>query len=612
MVSEQLPGGEVLSRTTDAFGRPAGISVAGIGDPGSPDYAVTCGYDTAGRFGSVTTLAPLAALAVQYGYVQGSDLMAGWSSNVGVSFQRTFEPNRDLIASVTNAWNGAAVSRFAYTNDELGRRAARVDSGLTQNSFGYNIRSEVIEAIMGSNTYGYEYDPIGNRLASTNNATTVSYAANLLNQYTNVASAVSITPTYDDDGNMTAYGDWGFAWNGENRLIAATNATEAVSYAYDYQGRMIEKTTDSPTTRYLWDGFNTIAETNANGTRRNVWGLDLSQTQQGAGGVGGLLAVSVAGGADPGIFYPAYDANGNITEYVDATGDVAASRTYSPFGETTAATGNADAFSHWWSTKPWDPVTGFSEYEFRMYNPELGRWLSRDPVDVDGGPNLYAYVLNNPISLVDGDGLFPIGIGIGLGGGAIGVGGYFYEQFFAPYSDQRTEGGTRLIYIKDECTIVVLIAHGRARGSTLSEQQKQDVQRGKPGVLLADHQVEPHLFFFEGKCQAGGVVSCWAATSNKLIPEKNRIDGLNVDSDKNVSLALGVSLFHETKEWWRSGYWVQKAEAGAKTKAEEICSREKCCCKDVTVYFEYGGIGQGIISLPGRPYRKKKFPCKRD
>ena len=401
LISETLPDGAILSRTTDAFGRPAGISVAGIGDPGSPDYAVTYGYDSAGRFGSVTTLAPLAALAVQYDYVQGSDLLAGWSSNVGMSFHRTFEPNRDLIASVTNAWNGAAVSSFAYTNDELGRRTARVDSGLTQNSFGYNMRSELVNAIMGTNNYGYEFDPIGNRIASTNNAITVSYAANLLNQYTNVVSAVSITPTYDDDGNMTAYGDWGFAWNGENRLITATNATEAVSYTYDHQGRMVEKTTDSATTRYLWDGFNIIAEIGANETRYNIWGLDLSQTQQGAGGVGGLLAVAVAGGADPGIFYPAYDANGNITEYVDATGDVVATRAYSPFGETTAATGNADAFSHWWSTKPWDPVTGFSEYEFRMYHPELGRWVNRDPIEERGGFNLYAFALNCPLNILD-------------------------------------------------------------------------------------------------------------------------------------------------------------------------------------------------------------------
>ena len=401
MVSEQLPGGEVLSRTTDAFGRPAGISVAGIGDPGSPDYAVTCGYDTAGRFGSVTTLAPLAALAVQYDYVQGSDLLAGWSSNVGMSFNRTFEPNRDLISSVTNAWDATPISSFAYTNDEIGRRTARVDSGLTQNSFGYNMRSELVNAIMGTNTYGYEFDPIGNRIASTNNTASLSYTANELNQYLEIANGQTIEPSYDDDGNMTTYGDWTLAWNGENRLTQISNFQFQISYTYDYQGRMVEKTTNGDTTRHIWDDFNIIAELGASQTRYNIWGLDLSQTPQGAGGVGGLLAVAVAGGADPGMFHPAYDANGNITEYVNATGNVIASRTYSPFGETTATTGNADAFTHWWSTKPWDPVTGFSEYEFRMYHTGLGRWVNRDPIGEEGGVNVFAHTRNSPIASID-------------------------------------------------------------------------------------------------------------------------------------------------------------------------------------------------------------------
>jgi RHS repeat-associated protein len=64
-----------------------------------------------------------------------------------------------------------------------------------------------------------------------------------------------------------------------------------------------------------------------------------------------------------------------------------------------------NAFTHWWSTKPWDPVTGLSEYQFRMYSPELGRWLSRDPIGERGGRNLYGFVGNNPIRRVDPWGL---------------------------------------------------------------------------------------------------------------------------------------------------------------------------------------------------------------
>jgi hypothetical protein len=91
---------------------------------------------------------------------------------------------------VSNTWDSALVSAFDYTNDALGRRTARLDAqpaqDPVQNVFGYNQRSEVNSQLMGTNTYGYAYDPIGNRLAATNNAVATAYLANELNQYTNV------------------------------------------------------------------------------------------------------------------------------------------------------------------------------------------------------------------------------------------------------------------------------------------------------------------------------------------------------------------------------------------------------------------------------------------
>ena len=50
------------------------------------------------------------------------------------------------------------------------------------NLFGYNARSEVIEAQMGTDAYSYRYDPIGNRTTATNNGTATAYTANPLNQ----------------------------------------------------------------------------------------------------------------------------------------------------------------------------------------------------------------------------------------------------------------------------------------------------------------------------------------------------------------------------------------------------------------------------------------------
>lgn len=87
----------------------------------------------------------------------------------------------------------------------------------------------------------------------------------------------------------------------------------------------------------------------------------MSGSLQVAGGVGGLL-MEIKDGVP---YCPCYDANGNITKYINANGTVA-HREYSAFGETIALTGAlANSFTFWWSTKPWCPVAGLSEYEFR-------------------------------------------------------------------------------------------------------------------------------------------------------------------------------------------------------------------------------------------------------
>ncbi|MDZ4185134.1 MAG: RHS repeat-associated core domain-containing protein, partial [Desulfuromonadales bacterium] len=415
LIEERLPDGTVLTRSQDGFGRPSGIA---FGDPSDPSYLSDYSYDPLGRFSAVTSMVANETNTFTYAYLPGADLLASVSNNLGQVAARSYETHRDLITTIENTWGTNQISRFDYTNDELARRTRRVDNGAVTNDFGYNIRSEVISAMMNTNQFGYAFDPIGNREWTRMNANTNTYAANELNQYTNIANGVTLEPAYDDDGNMVSYGDWTFTWNGENRIIAASNAAHVVTYAYDYVGRMFAKTTfetsdlETPISdlRHIWDGFNVIAEIfvlpSSVQTNWNVWGLDLSQTLQGAGGVGGLLSVTISTNSTTSTFSTAFDANGNITEYIDATGAIIAHREYSPFGETTALSGPMqDTFTHWWSTKPWDPITGFSEYEFRMYSPELGRWVNRDPIEEEGGLNLYGHSSNGPVNGVDAHGL---------------------------------------------------------------------------------------------------------------------------------------------------------------------------------------------------------------
>ena len=151
---------------------------------------------------------------------------------------------------------------------------------------------------------------------------------------------------------------------------------------------------------FTYDGWNLIHETvtETAGAATNVterqyfWGPDLSGSLQGAGGVGGLLAVSVGGR----FHFPCYDANGNVAKYLDESGNAVAAYTYGDFGETLERSGPmADVFPHRFSTKYLDAETELYYYGYRFYNPALKRWMSRDPIGEEGGLNLYCICKND-------------------------------------------------------------------------------------------------------------------------------------------------------------------------------------------------------------------------
>ncbi|MGA4643314.1 RHS repeat domain-containing protein [Limisphaera sp. 4302-co] len=177
-----------------------------------------------------------------------------------------------------------------------------------------------------------------------------------------------------------------------------------------------------------------IAELNATNNalvRAYVWGLDLSETLDGAGGVGGLLWVRMNTGPATGTHFVCYDGNGNVWNLVSAsTGTETARYEYGPFGEPLRLSGVAARTNPFrFSTKRAEDFAGLVPYEYRAYRPTSGRWFSRDPIGELGaeallqrkassarmarrgfaellpeGPNLFGFVHNNPVSLVDADG----------------------------------------------------------------------------------------------------------------------------------------------------------------------------------------------------------------
>ena len=118
----------------------------------------------------------------------------------------------------------------------------------------------------------------------------------------------------------------------------------------------------------------------------------------GAGGVGGLVAVSVDGD----YYFPGYDNNGNVIGYWNEDGEIVAEYAYDAFGNTIYEDGDmADFFPHRFSTKYYDADSDLYYYGYRHYSPSLGRWISRDPIEEEGGNNLFVFCENNSIVQID-------------------------------------------------------------------------------------------------------------------------------------------------------------------------------------------------------------------
>jgi len=211
--------------------------------------------------------------------------------------------------------------------------------------------------------------------------------------------------SYDLDGNMTSDGRWNYTWDAENRLIRVESRSDTpqaswrrVEWQFDALGRRIRQTTwmwnTNSGTWQVGEDLKFISDpllfgrhiVELNGTnnmlvRSYVWGLDLSGTMDGAGGVGGLLWI--CNFQSPiGHHFVAYDGNGNVVALVSATtGTETARYEYGPFGEVLRVTGPAARQNPFrFSTKRTDNTTDLVLYEYRAYNPGLGRWISRDPL----------------------------------------------------------------------------------------------------------------------------------------------------------------------------------------------------------------------------------------
>ena len=253
-------------------------------------------------------------------------------------------------------------AQAAYAYSPNGGRIAQISNPQIPNqtfTYQYLPKSDLIEKVTGLiHTFINSREPTRNVLDTKTNKLAITviskydYAVNAIGQRTGVATSGTAYPALPS-------WLWGYDALGQVTSADSSVATSDRAYQYDAVGNRIEArdgatTANGVTTLYLYDGWNCIAEyTRSVGVsptlqKTRLWGTDLSGSPQGAGGVGGMLSESSPITSNPITFnssYPTYDGNGNVSEYLDSTGQVTAHYEYDPFGNTVVNTDTANQFA---------------------------------------------------------------------------------------------------------------------------------------------------------------------------------------------------------------------------------------------------------------------------
>ena len=430
------------------------VSQIAFTNSGVQRMVTTRQYDLLNRLENIKSV-PSGSGAASFAYTYNSANQRTLRREADGSYWRYEYDSLGQVVSGNKYWaDGTPVAgqQFQYAFDDIGNRVSTKAGG---DEYGANLRTNAYYPNLlnqyTSRTIPGAADVIGVSLA-TNTVTVnglVPYRKGeyfrkeltVANSSTPVWQAITVAATgqtsvsgnvlvpkanesfwHDADGNLLSDSLWTNIWNGENRLVALesaagmpTGAKMREVWKHLPDGRWIERIVSTNngsayypayTNRFVWDGQVLLAILDHNNglVMSFVRGLDLSGSLQGAGGVGGVVAVAFK---TNGTHFVSYDGNGNVAALTDSgSGTNSATYEYGPFSEPIRVTGAlANQMPLRFSTMYEDSVTADRKYLFRDYNPSAGRWKSRDPIEEQGGSNLFGVVGNNATTYFDHLGL---------------------------------------------------------------------------------------------------------------------------------------------------------------------------------------------------------------
>lgn len=368
-----------------------------------------------------------------------------------------YEYDALYLRRVTRVKNGRTLYAHRYTAYDLsGNLTQEVPFTNLQTSYSYDTLGRKIEILSGYfSEKATSFDPVGNLLSKNRNGKSFSYTYDALygliseqdhtyafdalhnrrqkDQKTFTVNVLNQTSelVYNLDGNPTFFHGKKLSYDALDRLIGVEDGVQKILYTYDSFHRRLSKKiyTEADLTTdlcYLYDDQNEIgAFDNRSGEFIELRILGNAPYAE----IGASVALELRGK----ICIPIHDLHGNVATVATLDGFLE-NYFYTAFGEEENTT-----LSPWrFSSKRIDSETGFVYFGRRFYIPELGRFLTPDPLGFEAGPNLYAYVSNSPLTHFDPYGLLESG----LKNDDMGLVGEFYKNFYENHkSGTYTVGG---------------------------------------------------------------------------------------------------------------------------------------------------------------------------
>lgn len=331
-----------------------------------------------------------------------------WKTNLDrVSDSRTYDAygNLETYTAKYTPSSGPDVVLYSYT---LSRDSMSRINGVT----------EVIRGV--TSVSAYEYDNAGRLVVVKKNGNVVaSYGYDLNgNRNTQTINGTTITPTYDDQDRLLSFGGKVFSYNNNGDLTGSSWATGASeSFAYDVFGNLSSMTNSKGrVSSYVMDASDRRVGKSVSGsvTQRFLYQDQLRVAAE-LSSSGAMISEFV------------YASERNVPDYMIKGGTkyfVVSNHLGSPRLIVNAATGAVVQRVDYdvWGKVTLDSSTCFQPFGFagglrdpdhylvrfgaRDYDPEVGRWTSKDPILFDGGDtNLYGYAFSDPVNFIDPSGL---------------------------------------------------------------------------------------------------------------------------------------------------------------------------------------------------------------